>query len=151
MLRFGIESAGLIGPVPFASSAVRPGFHSFFSTHGVRVRAWPGPTELIDQSVALARDDGRGRGRHRVSHAAADATGFDTHHVSRYFIWRTHRTRKGKQPAKRVGYRRFGKLMVLVCCTTHLILNAEASAGPTPDIHQLAALMAHTPAGLTAR
>jgi hypothetical protein len=104
---------------------------------------------LIDETVALARDDGRGRGQGRVSHAAADSTGFDTHHVSRYFIWRTHRNRKGKQPARRVSYRRFGKLMVLVCCTTHLILNAEASAGPTPDIDQLASLMAHTPRGLT--
>lgn len=85
--------------------------------------------------------------KRRVKHSAADSTGFDTHHASRYFIWRTHQTKAGKQPKKRVSYRKYGKLMVLICCATHGILAAVASAGPTPDVDQLQELMGHvTPA-----
>lgn len=97
--------------------------------------------KLLEATVTLLRP------RRRVKHSAADSTGFDTHHASRYFIWRTHRTKEGKQPQKQVSYRRYGKLMVLICCASHLILTAVASAGPTPDIDQLSGLMARlTPA-----
>lgn len=67
----------------------------------------------------------------------------------RYFIWRTHRTKEGKQPKKQVSYRKFGKLMVLICCATHLVLTAVASAGPTPDIDQLEGLLAGVPQSVT--
>jgi hypothetical protein len=88
--------------------------------------------------------------RRRVKHAAADSTGFDTHHASRYFIWRKDNQKAdAKRPKKRVSYRRFGKLMVLVCCATHLVLGAAASAGPTPDIDQLQPLMARVPRAVT--
>jgi hypothetical protein len=87
------------------------------------------------------------RPRRLVKHAAADSTGIETHHASRYFISRSHRTKDGKQPKKQVSYRRFGKLMILICCASHLILAATASAGPTPDVDQLAPLLDHlTPA-----
>jgi transposase len=96
--------------------------------------------ELLRQTLTLKRR------RRVIQHAAADSTGFDTHHVSRYFIWRTHRTKAGKQPKKQVSYRRYGKLMILACCASHLIVCANASAGPTPDIHQLRPLLADAPA-----
>jgi len=85
------------------------------------------------------------RPRRRVKHSAADSTGFETHHASRYFIWRkNNQTQKGEKRVKtRVGYKRYGKLMVLVCCASHLILGTVASAGPTPDIDQLKGLMKH--------
>jgi len=96
--------------------------------------------QLLAQTLTLSRR------RRVVQHAAADSTGFDTHHVSRYFIWRGHHTKAGKQPAKQVSYRRFGKLMILACCASHLIVCANASAGPTPDIAQLRPLLADAPA-----
>src|SRR6185437_7263205 len=79
--------------------------------------------------------------RRRVQHAAADSTGLDPHHASRYFVWRkTNQAADTNRPKKQVSYRRFGKLMVLVCCVSHAILSATASAGPTPDIDQLGPL-----------
>lgn len=103
---------------------------------GARLLRSAAVRKLLGQTVSLARR------RRVVKHAAADSTGMDTHHASRYFIWRSHRTKTGKQPKKRVSYRRFGKLMVLACCASHLILSATASAGPTPDVGQLRELMA---------
>jgi Transposase DDE domain len=81
----------------------------------------------------------RVRGRKKcVRHAAVDSSGFDAHHASRYFIWRRDKQKdKEKQPKKRVSYKKYGKLMLIVCCATHAILAAVASAGPTPDIDQL--------------
>jgi hypothetical protein len=95
--------------------------------------------KLLETTITLLRST------RRVKYSAADSTGFDTHHASRYFIWRRDQQQaKGeKRPKKRVSYKRYGKLMVLVCCTTHLILAAVASAGPTPDIDQLDGLMNH--------
>lgn len=101
--------------------------------------------KLLEQTVKLLESRRRAR---RVKHAAADSTGFDTHHASRYFIMRTHHTRAGKQARKPVSYKRYGKLMLLTCCATHMILAAVASAGPTPDIHQLEGLMERVPSGV---
>jgi len=87
--------------------------------------------------------------RRRIRHAAADSTGLDPHHASRYFVWRkNNQAADTKRPKKQVSYRRFGKLMVLVCCMSHAILSATASAGPTPDIDQLGSLFTGRAAGL---
>jgi len=102
---------------------------------------------LLDATVALLRP------RRRVTHAAADSTGFDTHHASRYFVWRKDNQKAdAKRPRKRVRYKKFGKLMVLACCGSHLVLAAVASAGPTPDIDELEGLMRQvTPAATIER
>jgi hypothetical protein len=96
---------------------------------------------LLKQShVRVLLDDTvrRIRGKKRVDHAAVDSSGFDAHHASRYFIWRRdNQTKDEKRRKNRVSYKRFGKLMIIVCCATHAILAAVASAGPTPDIDQL--------------
>jgi len=34
-------------------------------------------------------------------------------------------------------YRRYAKLMVIICCPSHAVLATVASTGPTPDIDQL--------------
>jgi len=103
----------------------------------------PQVQKLLDTTVVLLRP------KRRVKHSAADSTGFDTHHASRYFIWRKDNQKDRNRPRKRVSYRKYGKLMVLVCCASHLILAAVASAGPTPDIDQLAGLMGHVPPAVT--
>ena len=103
---------------------------------------------LLEATLTLMRP------KRRVKHSAADSTGFDTHHTSRYFIWRkdNQKEKGGQRPQKRVSYRRFGKLMILVCCASHLVLAATASAGPTPDINELERLMSRlTPAATIER
>lgn len=95
--------------------------------------------QLLGKTLALTQP------KRVVKHAAADSTGLETHHASRYFIWRSHAStpegKDGKKPAKQVSYRKFGKLMILICCATHMILAANASAGPTPDVAELAPLL----------
>ncbi|HEX2972427.1 MAG TPA: transposase [Tepidisphaeraceae bacterium] len=91
------------------------------------------------------------RRRKNVLHAAADSSGFDAHHASRYFIHRRDNNRKQgeKRPKKRVAYQHYGKLMLISCCTSHAILAAVASQGPTPDIDQLDTVLAEVPAFAT--
>ena len=78
------------------------------------------------------------RRRRTVRYGAGDSSGFEPHHVSRYYV---HRRDSNKSDAnrlkKRVAYKYFGKLMLIVCCRSHAILAAVASRGPTPDIDQL--------------
>jgi Transposase DDE domain len=100
---------------------------------------------LLNDTVRRIR-----RRRKRVKHAAVDSSGFDAHHASRYFIWRRdNRKEREKRPKKRVSYKRYGKLMLIVCCVTHAILAAVASAGPTPDIDQLDGVLDELPASQT--
>ena len=100
---------------------------------------------LLDDTVRRIR-----RRKSRVKHAAADSSGFDAHHASRYFIWRRDNQKdKEKRPKKRVSYRKFGKLMLVICCATHAILAAVASAGPTPDINQLDGVLDQLPRSQT--
>jgi hypothetical protein len=99
---------------------------------------------LIDQTVRRIR----GRASH-VAHAAVDSSGFDAHHASRYFIWRTRVEKKGKEPKKRHSYKHYGKLMLIVSCAWHAILAAVPSVGPTPDIDQLDGVLAELPRSIT--
>jgi hypothetical protein len=92
---------------------------------------------LLDASVR--RILGR---RRRVEHSAGDSTGFDSHHASRYYVHRRDNDKNNPdRPKKRVAYKRYGKLLIIVCCMSHAILAAVASAGPTPDIDQLEGAM----------
>jgi transposase len=69
----------------------------------------------------------------RVPLAAIDASGFEAHHISNYFVRR--RARDGKTTGKwqTTTYRRFPKLAVVCDCHTHLILAAVVERGPKPD------------------
>lgn len=83
--------------------------------------------------------------RRHVKYGAADSSGFDAHHASRYFIFRTKVNRKGKEPKKRHSYRNFGKLMLIIDTASHAILAAVTSVGPTPDIDQLEGVLGELP------
>jgi len=96
--------------------------------------------ELISETVRQIS----GRRRH-VAYGAADSSGFDAHHASRYFIFRTSGNNKGKQPKTRHKYRHYGKLMTVIDTATHAILAAVASVGPTPDVDQLEGVMGKLP------
>jgi transposase len=69
----------------------------------------------------------------RVRLAAIDASGFEAHHVSNYFVRR--RAKNGTTTGKwqTTTYRRFPKLAVVCDCQTHLILAAVVERGPKPD------------------
>ena len=86
-----------------------------------------------------------------VNYAAVDSSGFEAHHASRYFIWRTDVKKKGKEPKKRRTYKRYGKLMLIIRCASHAILAAVPSAGPTPDIDQLDSVIAELPRAVAVR
>jgi hypothetical protein len=85
------------------------------------------------------------RKRRHVKYGAADSSGFDAHHASRYFIFRTKANKKGKEPKTRQKYKHYGKLMMVVDTATHAILGAVASVGPTPDIDQLEGVINELP------
>ena len=70
--------------------------------------------------------------RGRVRLAAADTSGFESRHTSRYYAQRRKTTGKdGRQ--RRVVYRRYPKLGVTCDAESHFILAARASQGPQPD------------------
>jgi len=96
-----------------------------------RLLASEATTPLLDATVRrfLAR-------RRRVGLAAADATGFETRHVSPSFLRRAGRD--GKRTRR---YTRFPKLDVLVSCRDHLILAACVGQGPRPDVTNWPKLM----------
>ena len=75
--------------------------------------------------------------------AAIDASGFEAHHSSRYFVRRRERGQKGlKNPLyQTTTYRRFPKASIVVDRDSHMILASTASRGPSPDITQLDRLM----------
>jgi hypothetical protein len=103
------------------------------------LKAAPVRTLIAD---TVRRISGR---RQHVAYGAADSSGFDARHASRYFIFRTKVDKKGKEPKKRHSYRHYGKLMTVIDTATHAILAAVTSVGPTPDIDQLAPVMGELP------
>src|SRR5687768_8576707 len=56
---------------------------------------------LLETTITLLRPP-RQRRRVRVKHSAADSTGFDQHHTSRYFVWRRDNQRR-KGPGRPKG------------------------------------------------
>ena len=90
--------------------------------------------------------------RRNVPYGAGDSSGFDAHHASRYYIHRRDVNKSDEnRPKKRVAYRKYGKLMLIVCCRSHAILGMVASEGPTPDIDQLDGVLAELAPGVRVR
>jgi hypothetical protein len=69
----------------------------------------------------------------RVRLAAIDASGFDAHHVSNYFVRRRAKNGKTTGTWQTTTYRRFPKLATICDCGSHLILAAVVERGPKPD------------------
>jgi hypothetical protein len=86
---------------------------------------------LLDATVARAGPRPRRKRRRRVRRAALDASGFEAHHVSHYFV---RRRAKGGNRWQTTTYKRFPKLTLLCHCRRHLILSAVPGRGPSPDI-----------------
>lgn len=78
----------------------------------------------------------------RIDQAAADSTGFESGHCSKYFTRRKQRKNRGDPSSTRpVEYRRFPKLGIVVDCARHLILSMHHTQGPKPDVSELLDLM----------
>lgn len=77
----------------------------------------------------------------RIDLAAADSTGFESGHCSKYFTKRRKQGKNKGDPDEPVAYRRFPKLGIVTDCASHMILSAVRGLGPRPDVDQLLPLM----------
>ena len=92
-------------------------------------------------AVTLHRSRGRRR-RHRVRRAAADSSGFDSGHASRYYVQRRAKGQnKSEKPAQKTTYKRFAKLEAIFDCDSHLILAVAGGLGPRPDADRMVPLL----------
>jgi len=87
-----------------------------------------------------SRRRGRGRrGRRPGRQAAADSSGLECGHTSRYYI---KRRRRGEQDLyQTTTYKRYAKLEVLADTDSHLVLAVGAARGPSPDAGRLIPLL----------
>jgi len=69
--------------------------------------------------------------RKKVALAAIDGTGFETRHISAYFVRR--RDRACKTGYQTTTYTRFPAANVLCDCDSHLVLGVMTGRGPGPD------------------
>jgi len=63
--------------------------------------------------------------------SAIDGTGFESHHISAYFV---KRKAKGEERYQMTTYTRYPKVGIVVGSTTHLVLAGVPERGPYPDI-----------------
>lgn len=66
-----------------------------------------------------------------VALSAIDGTGFESHHISAYFV---KRKAKGEEKYQMTTYTRYPKVGIVSDCKTHLVLSGVPSRGPYPDI-----------------
>lgn len=86
---------------------------------------------LLSETITRARPRSRSKHRTQIAKSALDATGFETHHTSHYFV---RRKASGGSSWQKTTYKRFPKLAVLCRCDNHMILAAVPGRGPKPDI-----------------
>lgn len=85
---------------------------------------------LVDTTVQRAIKIGKLNAH--PSRIAIDTSGFESHHVSRYYAKRREKTDKSGN-RKRITMRRFPKLGMVVECDSHFVVGVIADQGPTPD------------------
>lgn len=85
------------------------------------------PTRMLMQSI-LKRATGKD---HATSLAALDGTGFESHHVSRYYVERKDRI--GYEKYQTTTYQRFPKVGIVCDTANHLILCGIPERGPKFD------------------
>ena len=91
---------------------------------------------LLDKTVRLAVVQGRIPSTIRL--AAGDGTGWESHHVSHYYVKRRASCSKYWQ---KTTYARFPKAGLLCDCASHLILAVVPDRGPGPDIKHFRPLL----------
>lgn len=86
--------------------------------------------KLIEGILAVAAQERIIKNKVRL--AAIDGTGFESHHVSRYFVKR--RDKNDPQKYQQTTYTRYPKVGLVCDCANHLILAGVVGRGPGPDI-----------------
>lgn len=66
-----------------------------------------------------------------INLSAIDGTGFESHHISAYFV---KRKAKGDERYQMTTYTRYPKVGIVVDCSTHIVLSGVPERGPYPDI-----------------
>jgi transposase len=84
--------------------------------------------------------------RTRIRRAAADSSGFDCGHASRYYVSRRSKgqQKRSETPVQQTTYKRFAKLEAVFDCDSHLVLAAFGTTGPRPDTDRLVPLLEAT-------
>jgi hypothetical protein len=93
----------------------------------------PRVQKLLDQIVRVARWC-KIMGRD-VALAALDSSGFETRHISSYFVRRRAKggVARNEPKTQETSYSRYPKLGIVVDCATHLILSFWTGVGPGSD------------------
>lgn len=105
-----------------------------------RLLCRPQARQLLAASIRRSR--GRRKRRPRIKRAAADSSGFDTGHASRYYVQRRAKgQKKSEKPGQKTTYKRFAKLEVIFDCDSHLILAVACGLGPRPDTDRMVPLL----------
>ena len=107
-----------------------------FQKAAQRLLRQPFAERLLDKTVRVAI--AQGRISSTVALAAGDGTGWESHHVSHYYVKRRASCSKCWQ---KTTYARFPKAGVLCDCETHLILAVVPARGPGPDIKHFRPLL----------
>jgi hypothetical protein len=76
--------------------------------------------------------------KRRVPLAAADGTGLESRHVSRYYVKRRSKAGSGTEATT---YSKYPKAVFVVDCQSHLILSAVPGRGPGSDLRQFRAAL----------
>lgn len=84
---------------------------------------------LLDETVRAATE--QRVMKKRVTLAAIDGTGFETRHISAYFVKR--RARACKTGYETTTYTRYPTANLLCDCDSHLVLSVATGRGPGPD------------------
>src|SRR5690606_22865343 len=95
----------------------------------VRLLKSPRAQRLIDATVTQAQK--QGQVKRRVALAALDGTGFETRHISAYFIKR--RQKGEKHVYQTTKYTRYPYAVLACDCASHFILAVVTGRGPGPD------------------
>jgi transposase len=74
-----------------------------------------------------------------VELAAIDGSGFESRHISHYFVRR--RSRHNTSHFQDITYTKFPKLGVLCDCSSHMTLALSVGRGPSPDIRHFASVL----------
>ncbi len=94
---------------------------------------------LLEATLSCADDHMELRTVTRL--AAIDGSGFESHHISRYFVKRRHRGGKTRGIWQTTTYRRYPKIGLVCDCATHLVIAAVPGRGAGPDIVHLDRVM----------
>jgi hypothetical protein len=124
--------SALLEDAPSLAAAIQltqvPHF-STFQKAAARLLVFRRAQLLLDETVRAATQS-RVMRKH-VALAAIDGTGFETRHISAYFVKR--RSRACKTGYQTTTYTRYPAANLLCDCDSHLVLSVATGRGPGPD------------------